>query len=179
VIEHPSDELKARIRSDVPTWPTAVTDIWLANIAVEYGWPPDEEAWRYVLRRKSFEQWKKIAWKEDKISLSLADLCSEARRLIMGLLEAAAGRKNDYSSVLNSRQRLHSLTDFAYHHGTYPHPVLLFRSTHGLQIVDGSHRLASLFLIQHFHSSGTIRPGAHALRERHDVIFAGLPHSWH
>lgn len=171
-------ELIARIRLDLPDWPAAVTDIWLANIAVGYGWPPTEK-WHSALRGKPFADWHHVTWQEAEIELTIQNLTWDTRLALNGIYEAAGeGAVNAYSNVHKTKERLRAAFDYVFRYGTYPSSIILARRAARYEVLDGYHRLAALFHIGLLREQFGIQEEAAPIRQHHSAVIATLPVDW-
>ena len=171
-------ELIARIRLDLPDWPAAVTDVWLANVAMGYGWPPTEK-WHYALRGRPFADWHGLTWQETELELTLHNLDWGSRLAINGTYEAAAeGVPNAYSNVHRTKERLRAAFEYVFRGGTFPGSVILARRAARYEVIDGYHRLAALFHRDLLQEQFGIEEEAAPIRRHHSAVITTLPATW-
>jgi hypothetical protein len=134
-------ELKACIRSLLPTLPDEVADGWMLDMARDDPWPPAGAKWNARLAGHTIQQWQNFSWTHEQVDLVKVPFSDEAMRIIKGLSEVHfQGLVNAYSTVMNSRDRMQAI----YQHikATRLLPKSLILIDHGFwELVDGCHRV--------------------------------------
>jgi len=135
------------IKEDLPNFPDEVIKDWIEPFALDEGWPPNAERWRYLLKETDLDRWRSMNWEQrdqDFAKLVLSPICTAS---LGALLRAyTGGEQNVYAQSLGERGKerfhfqLHQLID----HGVFPSPPVLVDHGEGLEIMDGNHRIAAL-----------------------------------
>jgi len=132
-----------RIQGDLPNFPQEVIVDWIEPYVKDLGWPPLAERWRGILYGKSFNFWKSVNWRKQRLSLEEIHLDLDASLIARSLFDAyVLDQDNDYKATLGEKgkQRFLSAMKYVLKHGKLPRPLVLLRSDFGYGIADGNHR---------------------------------------
>ncbi len=158
--------------------PDVVIDTWLLPIAQEYGWPPNEK-WHYVLSRKKFDEWQQIRWSYEEIEIDFSSFYSGSISTIHGLIDTYVhNQKNDYSNLINGKDRFNNCVIYIMQNGGFPKPPLLMKGAEGFEVIDGNHRMAAYWLVDQLERQGYLKERAVKLKKTHDVVVAYPPDDW-
>jgi hypothetical protein len=134
------------ISNDLPNFPEEVVEQWLLPFAVDEGWPPESERWKYLLNNTDLNYWREINWQLEEVNFSDISLSNSAKLQIQGLLDAYLnGVENEYWHSLGERGKdrfqfqLHQLIDY----GVFLLPPVLVDHGDSYDIMDGNHRIAA------------------------------------
>lgn len=151
----------------LPNFPRPVIDLWFEHVE-SAGWPPMLDAsgratglWRSrIFGARPFAFWQSVRWTRGMLTLTPAVLEATTGQLVnnavmsytLGLPPMPGFTTNDFRArigtfltVLQATRRL-------------PHPPILLRVGPQFEVLDGTHRLAALFVAQ---STGVVADPTH------------------
>ena len=140
------------LQADLPNFPTELLSEWLLPYANTEGWPPAPRAGdepqgrcRYLIRKKSLDYWKTVAWRSIERHVSYSDLHKQNQEVVLLMvLGAVTGHSNLYSnSIPDLKQRFYRILEHLRSRGTLPCPPALMAEPGGLTVLDGNHRMAA------------------------------------
>ena len=90
------------LQADLPNFPTELLSEWLLPYANTEGWPPAPRAGddpqgrcRYLIRKKSLDYWKTVAWRSIERHVSYSDLHKQNQEVVLLMvLGAVTGHSN-------------------------------------------------------------------------------------
>jgi hypothetical protein len=160
-------DLSQQIAQDLPNFPQDIIETWLLPYAQMLGWPPDTAnrggRWRYILSRNDLNYWQAVRWTMEEMPLNLDDLGPEVLENLNIIAQQISHE--------DSRKRVMSIADYLKSNGTFPKPIIFIKQNGLLTLSDGSHRLFTYFICQHFIKTHNCE---NYLRPKHQV-WIGLP----
>lgn len=135
----------ADIKKDLPDWPDDVVDQWLLYFANQpnCGWPPSDplgnHRWSGVLGARPLSWWKKVSWTKETVNCSLTSLSHKSTAIVKELSAAFIKKTADPVTARRIKHAYHYIMDNA----VFPKPVITMKVSTGLQVLDGSHRMAA------------------------------------
>lgn len=143
--------------SGLPNFPRPVIKLWFEHVE-SAGWPPRFDRyglavgiWRTrVFGDRTLAFWQSVAWQQGLLALAPALLEPTTGQLVnnavmsyaMGLPPTPGFTTNDY------RARIQNFLAILQATRRLPHPPILLRVGPLFEVLDGTHRLAALFVAQ-------------------------------
>jgi hypothetical protein len=140
----------ADLKRDLPAWPDDVIDQWLLYFANEpdCGWPPPElsdyHRWNGMLGGRPLSWWKEVTWKKETVDCGLQNLSDKSKAIVTELGAAFADKTAD---PVTARRIKHAYI-YVMDHTALPKPVIMMKVSSGLNVLDGSHRMAAFHALQ-------------------------------
>jgi hypothetical protein len=135
-----------------PNMPAEVREIWLDSIAVGYGWPFEsiedstrDTRWYDVLLGYSLKAWHSVTWEFRELDFASEILSPGSRLSIASLKQEQQGLSTIFANVAGTKERFRACADFIRANGRIPGPLVIRYGPHGIDIIDGNHRIAALF----------------------------------
>lgn len=128
-----------------PNVPGEIFDLWFDARIEKYGVPSDTAGWRSLLRFQSISTWKKLKWTEVDLDLSREPFTQATIDLIENLRAwVFEGALNNATLVMGgeAKTKAHRIDLYAGNNHALPSKLIFLGTPHGLEIVDGCHRLA-------------------------------------
>ena len=179
-----ADDFYERASRDLPNFPRDVIHQWFEH-AESGGWPPQLDAagfpvgqWAKVLGvRRSFAFWRTVTWRLEGVPISLASLEPDSGGIVnsagvvSGMMMAyRLGLPGGVPNLTTAdyRARMDGFLAILRTSGRMPRPPILLRDGPWFEVLDGTHRLAALFVAP---------TNAIPLEPAHDVWIATAPGS--
>lgn len=144
-----------KAKSQLPNMPTEVFDAWLRPIIKDHGiWPYEmvhsphpNSQWRDYFGHFSLKSISECRW--DKMSNDFNSLDQMSHNTIDFLIETHAYdiKPNIKFNVHNSRHRFYKFVKYILEKRKIPETIIGVKTSGGLRILDGNHRLAALSYI--------------------------------
>jgi hypothetical protein len=142
-----------RIKRDLVNFPNQIIETWLVPFACEIGWPPPSESsefsfsrWNSILNGKPLSFWQRLVWERKDLNLNETLFTENTKSHLSGLLDAYVRNvKNDYYYYLGKSglERFKQLVHHLMYNGELPEPIIFLKLENGLELLDGTHRLAA------------------------------------
>lgn len=144
------DEALADARRMFANFPPEVFTGWLDPCIRHHGWPPRGFEWQGFLFGLPLGFWQSVHWQQQSgIALRPEELGHKSAQLSQLITEAAAGRRNLLSEHMpDTATRFRRALAHVTAHGTTPGLPLLLVLPEGVEVIDGSHRIAALLAWQ-------------------------------
>lgn len=149
-------QLAAVVRT-LPNFPEDLIQEWLAPYVLSEGWPPSVDfagfpigRWRDLLGQRPLTFWNLVRWTRESLRFRLQQLHGESLRAVLGLAAGYTGKARDpiASRIRDGKKRFDGLVGFISKSGRLPVPPAVLLTPHGLEIMDGYHRIAAFAHVQ-------------------------------
>jgi hypothetical protein len=142
----------ADIKSDLPSWPDEVIELWLFWLANrssgDTGWPPPEplgyRGWAPILGYRPLSWWREVSWKREKTDCGVSNLCQGTKAIVVQMLR----EKKDGSIDEETNRRFKRAADYQMKNGELEKPLIAIKLPDGLCILDGNHRISAFCGLQ-------------------------------
>jgi hypothetical protein len=144
------DEALADARRVFPNFPPELFTLWLDPCIRHHGWPPRGFAWDGFLFSLPLAFWQSVRWQEDSgLVLQPGQLGHKSAQLSRLITEAGSGQRNLLSQHMpDTGQRFRTALAHVEREATTPGRPLLLVLPEGIEVIDGSHRVAALLAAQ-------------------------------
>ena len=133
-------------RRALPNVPAQIFETWLDDCIERNGWPPKGPAWEGILLKRPLSFWRNVNWRQEALSVGLAELTPDSAGLVTELLEhTRTHRPPSFLSWIpgHSRATIQWHVNRLRSDGEHIAPPILLRTVNGFAIADGHHRMVA------------------------------------
>jgi len=147
-------------REFFPNMPDEVFDNWLAPIINDHGWPftsiNDDlfsSDWIFKIGNKfSLKQWFECEWELTDIPLDNANFKHYTLKIISEIIvNAVNGIPTETTDLIGGDERFRACASFYREYGKIPWPIVIYKFSNFVRVLDGFHRLAAIFHVGYPH----------------------------
>jgi hypothetical protein len=132
-----------------PNMPEEIFELWLDERIDDLGWPIEGTTWENVLRNKSLDYWQRIKWRKQRLLIEDLESFTECSKNLMAGLSRSVFLKmdNEHRRVMGdvSDEKVKKIRNHLAENSVLPGELILIIDDGKYEIVDGSHRLVTLF----------------------------------
>lgn len=136
---------KTEARKAFPKVPEEMFRSWFDAFIEKHGLPWDGGSWPSLLRYQSVSTWKKLEWEERDVDLIGEPLTPSTEALIEDLRAWVYNfTRSDVAVRMGAQahEKAGRIDRYAGTNKALPSKLIFLSTVHGLEIVDGCHRLA-------------------------------------